>query len=209
MNVAAKAKKTQKDKDGKLVKRAREGDARAFTRLVRAYEARVFGHMSVRLANPSSAEQMVTAVFRRMYSDLQSSEEFGEFEEELFKLVELKLLQLRGRPGAGWTEVCLAFDRKASRLPSLKDSVRQRLTDSIAGLDMAERQALDLRYGSGLPLDQVSKRLKRSEDAVKGVLAGALGTVKKALRSIQVGKKEIPGKRVQTDKSKGQRGKNG
>ena len=74
---------------------------------------------------------------------------------------------------------------------------------------MAERQARDLRYGSGLPLDQVSKRLKRSDDAVKGVLAGALGTVKKALRSIQVGKKEIPGKRVQTDKSKGQRGKNG
>ena len=205
--MVVKAKSAKKDRDEKLVEAARGGDAAAFARLVETYQARVFAYMSVRLANSSAASQMVTDVFRRMYSDLQNAEEFGGFEDELFRLVELKL---RGRPDSGWTEVCFALEKKDGRLPSLKESLRKRLGDSVAGLDMAERQALDLRYGSGLSLAQVSKRLKRSEDAVKGVLAGAVGAVKKAVGNFETGKKKAaPGKKSQAAKTRGRREKNG
>lgn len=207
--MAAKAKNSKKSSDAKLVEAARGGDPGAFKALVRSYQARVFAYLSIRLTDSSQAEQMVTDVFRRMYFDLQNSEQFGEFEEELSRLTKLKLLQQSGRSSNGWTELCLAFDKKSGSQPPLKDSVRRRLSESIAGLDMAERQALDLRYGSGLSLARVSKRLKRSEDAVRGVLAGALGRVKKAMGTSAAEKKEAPGKSPQSGKSKGQRGKNG
>ena len=80
---------------------------------------------------------------------------------------------------------------------------------------MSERQALDLRYGSGLSLAQVSKRRKRSEAAVKGVLAGALGAVKKAVGKINTGKintgkKKAPSKKkTKAGNTKGQQEKNG
>ena len=210
VEMVAKAKSAKKDKDEKLVEAARGGDAAAFSRLVETYQSRVFAYMSVRLANSSAASGMVRAVFRRMYFDLQNAEKFGRFEDELFGLVELKLRQVRGRPGSGWTEVCFALEKKDGRLPPLKESVRKRLGDSLAGLDMAERQALDLRYGSGLSLAQVSKRLKRSEDAVKGVLAGAVGTVRKAIGNFATAKKKAaPGKKTQAANTKRQREKNG
>ena len=210
VEMVAKAKLAKKDKDEKLVEAARGGDTAAFAKLVETYQSRVFAYMSVRLANSSTASQMVSDVFRRMYVDLQSAEEFGGFEDELFGLVDLKLRQVRGRPGSGWTEVCFALEKKDGRLPPLKESVRKRLGDSLAGLDMAERQALDLRYGSGLSLAQVSKRLKRSEDAVKGVLAGAVGTVRKALGNFATAKKKAaPGKKNQAANTKRQREKNG
>ena len=210
VEMVAKAKSAKKDKDEKLVEAARGGDAAAFARLVETYQSRVFAYMSVRLANSSAASGMARAVFRRMYFDLQNAEKFGRFEDELFGLVDLKLRQVRGRPGSGWTEVCFALEKKDGRLPSLKESLRKRLGDSVAGLDMAERQALDLRYGSGLSLAQVSKRLKRSEDAVKGVLAGAVGTVKKAVGNFETAKKKAaPGKKSQAAKTRGRREKNG
>ncbi len=208
--MVAKAKSAKNDKEEKLVEAARGGDAAAFARLVEIYQARVFAYMSVRLANSSAATQMVTDVFRRMYLDLQNAEDFGEFEDELFKLVELKLRKVLGRSDSGWTRVCFALEKKEGRLPSLPESVRKRLGDCVAGLDMSERQALDLRYGSGLSLAQVSKRLKRSEDAVKGVLAGAVGAVKKALGNLDTGKKTAaPRKKTKAGNSRGQREKNG
>jgi RNA polymerase sigma-70 factor (ECF subfamily) len=210
VEMVVKAKSAKKDRDEKLVEAARGGDAAAFSRLVETYQARVFAYMSVRLANSSAASQMVTDVFRRMYSDLQNAEEFGGFEDELFRLVELKLRRVRGRSDSGWTEVCFALEKKDGRLPFLKESLRKRLGDSVAGLDMAERQALDLRYGSGLSLAQVSKRLKRSEDAVKGVLAGAVGAVKKAVGNFATAKKKAaPGKKTPAAKTRGRREKNG
>jgi len=210
VEMVAKAKSKKNNKDEKLVEAARGGDSAAFTRLVETYQARVFAYMSVRLANSSAAVQMSRDVFRRMYFDLQNSEKFGEFEEELFKLVELKLRKARGRSDSGWTDVCFALEKKEGQLPPLKASVRKRLGDTVAGLDMSERQALDLRYGSGLSLAQVSKRLKRSEDAVKGVLAGALGAVKKAVGKIDTGKKKAPSKKkTKAGNTKGQQEKNG
>ena len=208
--MVAKAKSANKDKHEKLVEAARGGDAAAFAELVQTYQARVFAYMSVRLADSSAASQMVTDVFRRMYFDLQNAEEFGVFEDELFKLVKLKLRRVRGRSDSGWTDVCFALEKKEGRLPPLPESVRKRMEDSVAGLDMAERQALDLRYGSGLSIAHVSKRLKRSEDAVKGVLAGAVGALKKAIGNFETGKKKaVPGKKTSAGNNKGQREKNG
>ncbi|MAM46066.1 MAG: hypothetical protein CMJ91_05290 [Planctomycetes bacterium] len=181
--MAAKTVSTKRETEKKDLESAREGDDRAFTRLVRSYETRLFAYMSVRLADPSAAERLVTNVFSRVHSDLQNSEEFGEFEEELFKLAETSLARYGGRSGSGWTGVCLELDKTAGRSPPLEDSVRKRLVAAVEGMEVGERHALELRYGSGLPLTQVSKRLKRSEDVVKGILAGALVTVKAALKS--------------------------
>ena len=181
--MAAKTVSAKKEREKKDLESAREGDAGAFARLVRSYETRLFAYMSVRLADPSAAEQLVTDVFRRIHRDMQNSEEFGEFEEELFKLAETGLTRYAGRSGSGWTGVCLKLDKTAGRSPPLEDGVRKRLAAAVEGMEVGERHALELRYGSGLPLTQVSKRLKRSEDVVKGILAGALGTVKAALRS--------------------------
>lgn len=182
-DMAAKAVSAKKEVEKKDLESAREGDAGAFTRLVRSYETRLFAYMSVRLADPSAAERLVSDVFRRIHRDLQNSEEFGEFEEELFKLAETSLARYGGRSGSGWTGVCLELDKTAGRSPPLEDSVRKRLVAAVEGMEVGERHALELRYGSGLPLTQVSKKLKRSEDVVKGILAGALGTVKAALKS--------------------------
>ena len=208
--MVAKAKTNKIDQDKKLVEAARGGDAAAFTQLVEAYQARVFAYMSVRLASSSEAVQMATDVFRRMYFDLQNSEDFGDFEEELFKLVQLKLRKARGRSDSGWTKVCLALEKKDGPLPPLKENARKRIRDTVSGLDMSERQALDLRYGSGLSLVQVGKRLKRSEEAVKGVLEGALGTVKKAVGRLGTVKKKAPSqKKTKAANTKGQQEKNG
>ena len=179
--MAAKAVGEKNKREEKLLESARKGDDKAFTRLVRSYQARLFAYMSVRLADSSVAEQLVTDIFRRVHRDLRNSEEFGELEEELFKLARTRLEQYARRSGGGWTAVCLELDETAGRPDPLKDSVCKRLTATVEGMEVGARHALELRYGSGLPLAQVSKRLKRSEDAVKVILAGSLKAVKAAL----------------------------
>ena len=90
VEMVAKAKLAKKDKDEKLVEAARGGDAAAFARLVETYQSRVFAYMSVRLANSSTASQMVSDVFRRMNLDLQSAQQFAGIEHEMYGLLDLK-----------------------------------------------------------------------------------------------------------------------
>lgn len=170
------------EKEKKLVEAAKEGDGAAFTQLARVYEGRVFAYLSIRMEDPGTAGQLVTEVFREIYSAMRNAEQFGGFKDELFKRAAAKLRRYSRESNTRWTKLCLEHDQRVGEPAPLSLSVRKRLEDSITGLDVGERHALELRYGSGLRLSQVSKRLKRSEDAVRTILAGSLKAVKSALK---------------------------
>lgn len=187
--IAAEALSVLTKKEMKLVEAAREGDAKAFAQLVRTYQSRIFAYMSVRMSDPSSASQLVADVFRKVYSSMRSSEAFGEFDEELFQLAETHLLQYSRKSDSSWTRLCLEHDKTAGGHTPLASAERQRLKDCISGLEAGERHAFELRYGSGASLADVSRKVKRSQDVVQGMLASSLGVAKAAIRGPK-GKKE-------------------
>ena len=172
----------------KLVEAAREGDAKAFAQLVRAYQSRIFAYMSVRMSDPSSASQLVADVFRKVYSSMRGSEAFGEFDEELFQLAETRLRQYSRKSGSNWTRLCLEHDKTAGGHTPLPGAERKRLEDCISGLEAGERHAFELRYGSGASLADVSRKVKRSQAVVQGMLASSLGIAKAAIRGCKAKK---------------------
>ena len=187
--IAAEALSVLTKEEMKLVEAAREGDAKAFARLVRAYQSRIFAYMSVRMSDPSSATRLVDDVFRKVYSSMRSSEAFGEFDEELFQLAETKLRQYSRKSDSSWTRLCLEHDKTAGGHTPLASAERKRLKDCISGLEAGERHAFELRYGSGASLADVSRKVKRSQDVVQGMLASSLGIAKAAIKG-RKGKKE-------------------
>jgi DNA-directed RNA polymerase specialized sigma24 family protein len=180
--IAAEALSVLTKEEKKLVEAAREGDAKAFAQLVRAYQARIFAYMSVRMPDPSSAPRLVADVFRKIYSSMRGSEESGDFDEELFQLAETKLRQYSRGSDSSWTRLCLEHDRTAGGHTPLASAERKGLEDCISGMEGGERHAFELRYGSGASLADVSRKVKRSEDVVQGMLASSLGIAKAAIK---------------------------
>ena len=176
------------EREKKLIEAAREGDVKAFTQLVQSCKARVFAYMSVRMSDPSTAPELVADIFREIYSSM-GSEEFGEFEEEVFSLAATRLRRHSRKSDSTWTKLCLEHDKASGRVPPLPGNERKRLEKALAGLEVGERHALELRFGAGVSLAGVSAKVKRSQDVVQGMLASSLGTAKAAIRG-RKGKKK-------------------
>jgi len=144
--------------DGALVRRTRDGDARAFTELVDRHAAACLRFAARMLGDRSEAEDVAQETFLRAFRALESYDERLPFRTWLFSILinrcRTAMAQRMRR------ERRIVFDSDALERTSLaapQDSVelREELNRAIAALSPEQREAFLLRHVEELSYEEI------------------------------------------------------
>jgi RNA polymerase sigma-70 factor (ECF subfamily) len=144
--------------DGALVKRTRDGDARAFTELVDRHAAACLRFAARMLGDRSEAEDAAQETFLRAYKALESYDDTLPFRTWLFAILinrcRTALAQRMRR------ERRVVFDSEAlerSSVEAAQDAMelREELSRAIAALSPEQREAFLLRHVEDLSYEEI------------------------------------------------------
>lgn len=170
-----------------IVRRAQEGDDRAFTDIYLRYFDRVYGHMAVALGDPREAEDASRQVFLKVTGLISGYERSAQpFQRWLFELARNEILdRLSKRDGMGAEDAAEIHRRRWS---VRTDGLRARLWKSdselmrlIEELPEAQRRAVLLRYVLDFEDGEIAEVLEVSPREVRRLQRDALARVDRRL----------------------------
>lgn len=150
---------------------AQRGDRQAFAILVERHQRTVYGFLRARLTDCSDAEDLCQEVFIRCYlgrEKLERATAVGAWLTGIARniLREHVRRQSRRREVA-WTELCLELDQLTQTRDGHEDDAVAQLPKCLDTLGQSAREAIDLRYRAQLRMEEIGRRLHRSEGAAK------------------------------------------
>ncbi|MBC8135413.1 MAG: RNA polymerase sigma factor [Fibrella sp.] len=183
--------------DRTLVERTVAGDRQAFAVLHKRYYARIYRLAIYRCRNTQDAEDVAAETFVKAIAHLPQFRFQGESLFPWLSRIATNLVHDQARRTAGVSFLSLDGDT-ADQVRSLLEAIPG--TDSPDPHAMAERaetqtlvraavaalpgdqaEAILLRFGSDLPLKEISLALNRTEGAIKSLLHRALVNLRKTL----------------------------
>ena len=170
MNISSK--KSEKDADIALVRRAKRGDYRAFDLLVLKYQSKVISLARKFIQDTHLAEDIAQEAFVKAYKSLKSFREESAFytwlyritvntaknylkskkrrkeysESEVFTAIDIENLDIFDIPGEGSPEEIL-----------IANNLRDVILESLSNLPEDIRTAVSLREFEGLTYEEISK----------------------------------------------------
>ena len=193
------------------LRRAADGDAGAWQRLVETYTRRVYGLLLRQCGDRDLAEELTQATFVKVAATLgreEGYEERGRFEPWLFRIALNSLrdeMRRRGRQarvmdmspgalagrsaGAGEAHHDLAVQSDAADDPAEQTSRREtvdRLRAAMSELSEPEQRVLHLRHTAGLSFAQIAETLGEPLGTVLARGHRALGKLRKKLERADV-----------------------
>ena len=168
--------------DSELVALILQGDAEAFTRLVRKYEVKVRGYCIGALLDRSLAEDAAQEIFLKVFENLLSFRSEAKFSTWLFRITVnhcRDLLRYAKRHPADSLEAMSEVAREQLSLresqPGYDEILAQRQTihSLLARLSPQYREVILLRDADDLSYEQIAEALECSLDAVKARLRRA------------------------------------
>jgi RNA polymerase sigma-70 factor, ECF subfamily len=156
------------DVDAELIARVRGGDARAFDALVGRH-AEVCWRFAFRLlGHRADAEDAVQDTWLRASRALSRYHEQSQFRSWLFQILVNECRRVQERRAR--ERMRLADDPDALRTVSAKPAqadLHDALQRGLARLDLAQREAVLLKYGEGLEYEEISRLTGCSVSALK------------------------------------------
>jgi len=163
-----------------LIRKARQGDADAFTALCAPLENMVYRHCLQMLRNPMDAQDATQEAMLRAYRSFPMFQGMSGVATWLFRIAHNVCLDFLKRPQAKRESASLealqqaGFDREDPN-PNPEDryltqSERERLQSAIARLPDEQKALLSLRYGEGLSYDTLAQTLGLNPGTVKSKL---------------------------------------
>ena len=164
-----------------LLARARQLDPEALGLIHETYYAPIFRYMSFRVGDRETAEDLTSEVFTRLLTALRDRHAPQN--------------TLRGWLYGVAARVVSDYHRKAYRAPQTEldeslasdepdpsDIVAGKLTqetlqEALQELTEEQRHVLSLRFGSGLPIQDVARTLGKTEGAIKQLQARAVAAL--------------------------------
>lgn len=168
--------------DHALVRRARNGDIRAFEQLYRQHVGRVHGAVW-RLSgmNPTRAEELTQDAFVRAWEKLESFRFESAFSTWLHRLaVNVALMELR-RPDREDTTEDADLERASEPVRPFCVAERADLERAVADLPPRARAVLVLHDIEGWKHDEISRELGMAVGSSKAQLHRARGLLRNAL----------------------------
>lgn len=159
-----------------LVERAREGDGRAFDRLMIETQERVMGLAWRVLGSREDAKDACQEVFLRVYRHLHRFRPEYDFHGWLYRItvnVCRDMARRRRRAPVAHHEPAEPGGPPAAEQELLQSERWNRLLEALAGLPSRERAALVLRDLEGLTSEQVARVLGSRPATVRGYVASA------------------------------------
>lgn len=184
-----------RDREAELLRRAREGDTRAFGRLVETYQDMVYGLVFRMVRDPSLAEELTQDAFVKAYRRLDSFRGDARFTTWLYRIAVNVCHDQRGSAAARNRGLETSLD--ASEAGSLEPPAAEALPDEdlesremaalfragVNALEPKYRAAFLLRHQEGLSYTEIASILEISENNAKVRVHRAREMVLEALRS--------------------------
>ncbi|MBB6050031.1 RNA polymerase sigma factor [Armatimonas rosea] len=181
--------------DRVLVQRTLAGDADAFTLLHRRYYARVFRHALFRCRSTADAEDIAAETFVKAVHYLPQYRFQGESILPWLCRIATNLVIDQGRRTHGQTPLSLesAADDVRALMENLRDEgpnphelaerheTQSLIRTAIARLAPDQADAILLRFGGDLSLQEIALALGRTEGAVKSLIHRGLVNLRKTL----------------------------
>jgi RNA polymerase sigma-70 factor, ECF subfamily len=159
------------DEETQLVQAAQGGDRHAFSLLVERHQRTVFGFLRARLLEAADAEDLCQEVFLRCYlgrEKLERASTVGAWLTGIARnILREHVRKMSRRREVAWTELCLELDQLTHAHEGHEHDALRFLPKCLDALGQSAREAIDLRYRAQLRREEIGRRLKRSEGAVK------------------------------------------
>lgn len=181
--------------DRVLVQRTLAGDADAFTQLHRRYYARVFRHALFRCRSSADAEDIAAETFVKAVHYLPQYRFQGESLLPWLCRIATNLVIDQGRRAHGQTP--LSLEGAAEDVRALMENLRDEgpnphelaerhetqtlIRAAVATLPADQADAILLRFGGDLSIQEISLALGRTEGAVKSLIHRGLVNLRKIL----------------------------
>ncbi len=168
-----------------LLARARELDPEALSLIHETYYAAIFRYIAFRVSDRDTAEDLSSEVFARLLAALRDRR--------------APQTTLRGWLYGVAARVVSDYHRQAYRAPQTEldeslasddhdpaDIIENKLTQenlhhALQDLTEEQRHVLSLRFGSGLPIQEVARTLGKTEGAIKQLQARAVAALARKL----------------------------
>jgi RNA polymerase sigma-70 factor (ECF subfamily) len=169
-----------------LVIRAQQGDQTAFADLYEQYSPLVYRFLRRRLdGSDEVVEDLKEDVFVKVYEKLDRYVERGlPFTAWLYRIAHNHLVDyLRTLPRMAASSLDAVAEMPERQTTSEYSQVldRQALEPALARLTPEQRQAIELRFMSGMSVAEAAAGMGRSEEAVKKLQARALANLRRYL----------------------------
>lgn len=180
------------DEETQMVELAQQGDRQAFSLLVQRHQRAVFGFLRARLIDAADAEDLCQEVFVRCYlghEKLARATTVGAWLTGIARnILREHVRKMSRRREVAWTELCLELDQLSRPHEGHEHDAISHLPKCLDALGQSAREAIDLRYRAQLRMEEIGRRLKRSEGAVKLLVHRARQALRNCLE-----RKLVPG----------------
>jgi RNA polymerase sigma-70 factor (ECF subfamily) len=167
-----------------LVEAAQRGDKAAFATIVQQNQAAVYGFFCARMVESSDAEDLCQEVFLRCYLGREKFSRAVAVRPWLIGIARNILREharrKHRRREVAWTELCLELETM-NEVVDQSDEALVHLPLCLESLGKSAREALSLKYHARLKLQEIGKRLCRSEGAIKLLMFRARQALKHCL----------------------------
>ena len=170
--------------DPAILRKAQQGDERAFAIIVRAYETPIYNYILRLTGEKALAEDLVQEVFLRVFQGLPRFSSRSKFTTWLFQVTKNRVLdELRARERRPLSSVCIddvppleAIDQPVERVETI-----DALWRAIEDLNVDLKMALLLRDVVGLSYNEIADALEITLATVKWRIFKAREDVQLAL----------------------------
>lgn len=167
-----------------LVEAAQRGDKAAFSTIVQLHQGAIYGYFCARLVEATDAEDLCQEVFLRCYLGREKFSRAIAVRPWLIgiarNLLREHVRRKHRRREVAWTELCLELESWTD-VQDQSEEALQHLPVCLESLGKSAREALSLKYHAKLKLQEIGKRLCRSEGAIKLLMFRARQALKHCL----------------------------
>jgi RNA polymerase sigma-70 factor (ECF subfamily) len=193
----ASPRKTDKDAAselGQVIARSRQGDVRAFRRLVESYQRYAYTLAFRIVCDDDNAREIVQDAFLRVWKNIKNFNPEVKFTTWLYKIVvNLSYDKLKGERRRRRFFLALSTSPETASRDSMapdREAVNKDLADKIKavaeGLPLKQRMVFVLRDLQDLTVEEVAEILKMSSGSVKTNLCFARQHIRRQLKQMEV-----------------------
>ncbi len=168
-----------------LVRRAKQGDQKAFTQLYEEHFNRIYRYVALRIGDRLEAEDMTQQVFVNALQSISSFKWKGTpFAAWLFRIAHNQVVDYlrkkKKQPAVPLDESLVSSGSNPQLMAEQSLDIEQLLL-ATRGLTEAQREVISLRFAGELSIAQVAKIMGKSQGAVKALQHSAIVALRKAL----------------------------
>ncbi len=168
-----------------LVRRAKQGDQKAFAELYEEHFDRIYRYVALRIGDKTEAEDMTQQVFLNALQSISSFKWKGvPFAAWLYRIAHNQVvdyLRKRNKQAAIPLDESLVSSDSNPQLKAEHSLDIEQLLLATKRLTEAQREVISLRFTGELSIAQVAKIMGKSQGAIKALQHSAIVALRKAL----------------------------